>query len=218
MKTRTKTRDEEMDGELAARAKRPSPGENEIMLRDLVGAFVQYPAGVRTTSALDEGGGETLTLAVRAEDQPRVWGQGGRHIQALRTIFQFIGAREERRITLILLEPAERARGAPQQPFTPSMDWDSAPTVALLARVLRRVLRKEFTTQAYSPSARALEAAGLPTASSMDYETRIDVAPDAAEQVLCAGIVEYLKPIFHAIGKNQGREVKLGCTTEEGAR
>jgi len=215
MKTRTKTRDEDLDRELESRSKAPPVNsENEILLRDLVSAFVQFPNGVRIGHVAHEDGGETLMLKVRPEDEPRVRGKYELHIQALRTIFEFIGARERRRMILLFDESPERANTSPPQRFTPCVDWDSAPTVALLSRVLRRVLQKEFTIEAYSPTARALERAGLWSGASSSLETRIDVTPDAEEQQLCTMLTEYLKPIFHAIGKNQGREVKLECKTD----
>lgn len=219
---KTKTKDDAMDDEMKERRRRyAKPGaapdeQNEALLRDLVSAFVAYPKEIETKSDLDAAGNETLTLKVHGNDQPRVWGQGGRHIQALRTMFQFIGARDDRRITLLLVEPRwSRSVRPDPQPFRPNDQWDATETVALLNRLLSRILRKPFTISAYSPAERALAEAGLSIQSSADYTSILEIDPDSTERNVVDALLNYARPIFHAIGKNNGRELKLDAKKDE---
>ncbi len=151
---------------------------------------------------------KTLTLAVDPRDQPRAVGSRGKHIQALRTIFQFIGGRDQRRIQLILAEPDERAE-VRESAFVPDPKWNPEPIRGIISKVLERVLREPFRIEIYSESDRALEKAGLPAGASADHTSKIDVHPSPADQQIADVIGDYMKPIVHAVGKNQGRELYL---------
>jgi predicted RNA-binding protein YlqC (UPF0109 family) len=167
--------------------------DNQTLLRELVEALVQYPKSVKIKRQQQPDNGELMTLEVHSADLPRVFGGQGRHIQALRTIFQFIGARDEHRVRLLLIEPHARVAGAPLTPFVSNPDWKPEPVRVLLERVLNRVLAKPPQLDIYSGE-------GM---------TMIDIYADKDDEALCDGLTEYLKPIFHAIGKNQGRELFL---------
>ncbi len=171
--------------------KKELTSDNAELLRGLVGAFIGRPKDVKITSKLDRAG-EILVLQVHREDHSRVVGSLGRHIQALRTIFEFIGARDNVAIRVLLLDQAE-GRGGPMLEFKANMSWSASPMTQLLRQLLKRILRREFTIEI----------------TSVADTTNVLVKTHAGDQELAEALGPYLQPIFRAIGKQQGRRVYL---------
>jgi predicted RNA-binding protein YlqC (UPF0109 family) len=168
-------------------------GKNdEQLLRDIVGAFTRHPADV---SISIEKRGETstmITLEVNRDDYPRVFGGQGRHIQALRTIFAFIGAREERQIRLLLVEPRKGVRQG-NLPFKPNLEWQADKVLELLRQILDRIFTKPFEVEAMSA----------------EETTNVEIRVDPSEQKIMDALEPSLQPIFHAIGKSEGRQLYI---------
>jgi predicted RNA-binding protein YlqC (UPF0109 family) len=118
---------------------RKSTTADEDLLVDLVAAFCQHARDIGVNTQRQGGENVMIEFDVNRDDHPRVVGGQGKHITALRTIFEFIGAREARRIRLMLKEPTRGQRGL-NAPFKANFDWDAEPTVKLLRRVLDRIL------------------------------------------------------------------------------
>lgn len=164
---------------------------DESLLYDLVAAFTRHPQDIRVEGRQLKPGSTLIELEVNRDDQPRVIGSRGKHIQALRTIFQYIAAREKREIRLILLEPTRGEREEERLEFRPNMDWQPDNTLALIERVLGRVLRKPFQVNAISAG----------------ETTNLEVAADKTEKEIIVALKPSLHPIFNAIGKNEGRQL-----------
>jgi predicted RNA-binding protein YlqC (UPF0109 family) len=165
----------------------------EALVIDLVKAFVFKPEQVRLTSSGSETAGSVtiLTLDVDAEDYGAVVGKSGANIQALRVIAQLLGAKERREYRLLMPERERRAEGYFPMPFVPSPDWTPNPAVALLRRVLDRVLSKPYNI--------AVIESGP--------QTHMEIVADGSERKWVAQLQPYLHKIFHAIGKSKGHEL-----------
>ena len=80
------------------------------LLHTIISALVDYPEAV----VINHVDGETtciLEIQVAPSDVGKVIGRQGRHIAALRTLLQAVGAKEKKHILLDVLE---------DEPFTPS--------------------------------------------------------------------------------------------------
>lgn len=175
-----------------AKKKQKASG-NALLLRELVGAFVQKPDAI-TVAVEDVPGGEMLCFRVDRNDHPRVVGAMGKHIQALRTIFRFIEAREGRKVQLMLLEP-NAGRREPTQPFVPNMDWNPQPVRDVLNALLAKIFTKPFEVEI----------------TSAEETSNIEIRSEESEQEICEALSDYLQPIFHAIGKQQGRQIYVSA-------
>lgn len=200
----------ELDAEANARGLRqevlpPLPGashksETEIvaLIKDLVRGFVFQPNRVSiTTMAADESESDVtiLTLEVDPDDYGAVCGKAARKIQALRVITQLCGKKDGIDYRLIMPE-RERPRYAMQARFTPNLSWKPEATLNLLRRVLDRVLEKPYD---------------IKVVSALD-QTHLEVRADPKEIEWLMKIQPFLHLIFHAIGKNSGRELYIDAT------
>lgn len=184
-------------------------GKNAALLREIVSAYTTRPEAIEI-EVKPNPRGELMQLRVAAQDHAKVIGGGGKQIQALRTIFEIIGARDKRSVKLVLLEPdrggetygVREPRARPdldyevaQRLLEPDSDgeYDPEATLALLDKVLARVLVKEHRTDIYDA----------------EDKVHLEVHPSADEKELAELLVEYAAPIFHAIGKRMGRDLYL---------
>ncbi|MCX6806865.1 MAG: KH domain-containing protein [Candidatus Berkelbacteria bacterium] len=70
----------------------------------VVKAFVDYPEDVKTERRIDEMG-VLLELTVNPKDMGKIIGKEGRTAKALRTLLRVLGAKENARINLKIIEP-----------------------------------------------------------------------------------------------------------------
>jgi predicted RNA-binding protein YlqC (UPF0109 family) len=167
------------------------------LLRSLVGNFVGHLDAVEIESKPGGGLGlaETITLRVHADDTPVTVGAGGRMFKALRTIIQTVGAREDRAVRLMLLEPnvGEQSRFGypPENPeFRPKV------VEALVRKTLDLLLLDEYEVDMYDREGGVM----------------IEVKTSTREQELADALAPYLGSVFNAIGKRQGKDVHLMAT------
>jgi predicted RNA-binding protein YlqC (UPF0109 family) len=181
-------------GEKRSERQKALTGEAELV-RDIVKAFVFRPEHVDVTSS-GSGGGQgsvtILTLQVHGEDYGAVVGKMGRKMQALRTITQLLGMKEQREFRLILPERdrSEHDDYAPAA-FEPNLRWDPKPTETLLRRLLDRVLSLPYEVV-------TVQAA---------EQTHLEISPAESEQEWLSRIQPYIHTVFHAIGKSEGHEL-----------
>ena len=70
----------------------------------VVKAFVDYPEDVKTERKIDEMG-VLLQLTVNPQDMGKIIGREGRTAKAIRTLLRVLGAKENARINLKIIEP-----------------------------------------------------------------------------------------------------------------
>jgi hypothetical protein len=71
----------------------------------VVKAFVEHPEDVKTERKIDEMG-VLIQLTVNPADMGQLIGREGRTAKALRTLLRVLGAKENARINLKIIEPA----------------------------------------------------------------------------------------------------------------
>ncbi len=74
------------------------------LLAYLVRALVEQPDQVRVEQVEEADGTVVLELAVADEDYGRIIGRGGRTVRALRTVIKAVGAHEQRRVLLDVVD------------------------------------------------------------------------------------------------------------------
>jgi predicted RNA-binding protein YlqC (UPF0109 family) len=174
-----------------AKPKKREPNADEDLLVDIIAAFVSYPDDIGVTTLSQGGANILIELEVNRADYGKVAGSQGRHITAIRTIFDFIGAREQRRIRVMLIDQpriAPRDFVIPPQ-FEENLNWKPDATVALLQRLLDRIFIKPFSIEV----------------ASAEATTNIEIRVDKKEQEIMDALKPHLQPIFHACGKASGR-------------
>jgi hypothetical protein len=83
----------------------------------VVKAFVEHPEDVKTERKIDEMG-VLIQLTVNPADMGQLIGREGRTAKALRTLLRVLGAKENARINLKIIEPAERQTKKPEERAT----------------------------------------------------------------------------------------------------
>lgn len=73
------------------------------MLTYVVGSLVEHPEEIRV-DAQESGNAITLQLSVAAEDMGRVIGRNGRIAKEIRTLVKAMGLRENKHISVIILD------------------------------------------------------------------------------------------------------------------
>lgn len=170
----------------------PEKDRDEELLREIISAFIRHPGDLRLETQSRGERSTIIEIEVNRDDYPRVFGGQGRHIQALRNIFAFIAAREERKTRLMLLEPKTGVREG-HLPFKANLDWKPDKVLDLLRKILGRIFTKPFNVEEISAG----------------ETTDIEVNVDQTEQNIIDALIPSLQPIFHAIGKSEGRQLYI---------
>ena len=79
-------------------------------LEYVVKSIVDHPDDVKMSRAIDEMG-VLITLAVHPEDMGQIIGRSGATAKSVRTLLRVIGARNNARVNLKILEPEGSSRG-----------------------------------------------------------------------------------------------------------
>lgn len=121
----------------------PEITETETLLRELVSAFVDKPEAVRVLicRGLNCWGYE---LKVHPEDESKAIGQRGSHVNSLALLVQEIGAKAGYRY-LLSLQTLNGPQTRRNEPPRASGDFDPEPAIAVLGRVLAKIVRHKFT-------------------------------------------------------------------------
>ena len=93
----------------------------------LVRAIVAHPESVRTERTVDERG-VLITLHVHPEDMGYVIGREGQTARAIRTLAKVVGAKNNARVNLKIVEP-EGSRGPRPREMTQAPMRDDAPSI-----------------------------------------------------------------------------------------
>lgn len=164
---------------------------DEKLVTDLVRAFVWHPDDVRATQRGSGGGVTIIELNVNPADYGAVVGKGGRKISALQAIVQCFGLKDQRKVRLILPESERQGNGFMPDPYRPDTAWKPDKAIALLERVLKRILTSAFEI--------SVVATG--------EQTNLEVAVDKNDEAWMAAMEPYLHTVFHAIGKSDGHQL-----------
>ena len=84
--------------------------QDQQFIEYIVKAIVDHPGDVKTERTIDEMG-TLISLHVNAEDMGTIIGKEGRTAKALRTLLRVLGAKNNARVNLKIIEP-ENGRGA----------------------------------------------------------------------------------------------------------
>lgn len=82
-------------------------------LEYVVKSIVDHPDEVKISRTIDEMG-VLITLAVHPEDMGHIIGRAGGTAKSIRTLLRVIGARNNARVNLKILEPEGSTRGTPK--------------------------------------------------------------------------------------------------------
>lgn len=85
--------------------------EDQAFVEHVVKSIVNNPDDVKIERTIDERG-VLLTLSINPEDMGYVIGKGGQTARSIRTLLRIVGAKENARVTLKIVEPegSERRR------------------------------------------------------------------------------------------------------------
>lgn len=94
------------------------------LVKAIVTLLVKHPESVEVTRTIDDLG-VLLTLRVHAEDMAGIVGREGRTAKAIRTLLRVIGAQNDERVNLKIVEPF----GAEERPTAPTEEATSSDTI-----------------------------------------------------------------------------------------
>jgi Predicted RNA-binding protein (contains KH domain) len=165
--------------------------KNAALLRSIVESFTRFHEDVEieSTVAIGTKRVETLKFKVNADDHPKVVGGGGKQIQSLRTVFQFIAARDQETIRVLLLEPERGVKS--EYGYDGEAEYDPERIRELATRVLSRILVEPFEIELYGENGTVM----------------LEIAASKKEMPLAEAVFPYLKSVFNAIGRHQGKEL-----------
>lgn len=78
--------------------------QDQQFVEDVVKAIVNHPDDVRTERTIDERG-VLITLHTNPEDMGYVIGRSGQTARSIRTLLRIVGAKNNARVTLKIIEP-----------------------------------------------------------------------------------------------------------------
>ncbi len=78
--------------------------KDQKFVEDVVKTIVEYPDEVKTERTVDEMG-VLISLVVNPEDMGKIIGKEGRTAKAIRTLLRIMGAKNQSRINLKIVEP-----------------------------------------------------------------------------------------------------------------
>lgn len=92
---------------------------DEDFIKQTVKAIVDHPDDVKTKRTVDEMG-VLITLEVHPEDMGNLIGRNGNTAKAVRTLLRIVGAKNNARVNLKILEPegSTHVRRQPSEPST----------------------------------------------------------------------------------------------------
>ena len=99
---------------------------DQKFVEETVKAIVNNPAGVKTSRTIDERG-VLITLEVDPSDMGYVIGRSGQTARALRIILKIVGAKNNARVNLKIMEPpGGRGPGAGRAPLSDTGPVDTS--------------------------------------------------------------------------------------------
>ena len=181
--------------------------QTKALLLELIGAFISFPESLRIVAQESETGDVYWIVKGEPEDDPKLIGRGGEHVQALTLIVREIGLALGKIYTLRLLtESAPRDREP--QPFKDTLEYNPLPARTLLERVIESLNVGKFAV-AVGPGA------GPRTSLSYVFAVRFEEVADSLALTRGLGMkfgerevfttLEYaIGVIFRAIAKQAG--------------
>jgi len=211
---------------------REEPTKNEALLRKIIEAMTYHRDDIEIESTTADGTKvvETLKFKVNGDDHPKIVGTSGRQIQALRTLFQFIAARDGCTIRVLLLEPdsathqrhrsAEETVSKYRSQFEKDRERELNQEWHKREKLGREVEQDELAVVAstdYDPEAiKRLAIEVLDRILVERYEVEVygengtvmlEVAVGRKEMPLAEGVFPYFKSVFNSVGRRQGKEL-----------
>jgi predicted RNA-binding protein YlqC (UPF0109 family) len=173
------------------------------LLRDLATAFIDHPEKL-DVSFKEFPGACNWSMRGHADDQPKLVGKRGAHIQALAFIVKALGLTNDSLYKLKLLEPEPDARRDASPPRLAS-DYDPRAMRDLLCRVLENLGIGEFKVEAVtSPGMPIAVLFNIHTRTAEDY-TALTVAPEVGGLT----VVGALGTLFRAHANKVGVRINL---------
>lgn len=105
-------------------------------LEYVVKSVVDHPDDVKIDRTIDEMG-VLITLLVNPEDMGQIIGRSGATAKSIRTLLRVIGARNNARVNLKILEPEGSSRGKGPETTAPSSEATAAPSTGAGTRTSR---------------------------------------------------------------------------------
>lgn len=167
----------------------------EELLVKIISGFTRHNEALRVTRA-ETPFAITLTITAHADDTPKIIGQSGAMIQAIKLLMFMAGERMECAVRVVLEEPAIGKKEA-QMPFRPSPQWTPDGVRALL-KVLMPALFQYDCEWAF------IEAG--------EDTVVIKITLDGGEPNFTAETVDALGRVLNATGKSTGRKLLLEMT------
>jgi len=162
------------------------------LLRDLAYGYTRHHGDLKV-QAIQMDSILALSMQGNKDDHGRLVGDQGRNIRSLQMIFTRIGRKIAQPIELTLVPPIV-GRQEKISPFAPDPKFKHGATTALLLRCLKAAMARPFSLAM---------AEGI---GSTEYE----LTPAAEELPIVRGaLIEAIYSIFHAVGKNRGRIIRV---------
>ena len=84
----------------------PKDGLELDFIRFIVASLAENPDDIQVEKTIDDLG-VLITLQVHKDDMGRIIGKNGQTIKSIRTLLRVIGAKQEEKLNLKILEPKE---------------------------------------------------------------------------------------------------------------
>jgi predicted RNA-binding protein YlqC (UPF0109 family) len=172
------------------------------LIRDLAISFIDHPETLEL-SVKEHPGACYWAMRGHADDQPKLVGKRGAHVQALGFLVKALGQSNDSLYTFKLLEPEPAPRRDTSPPKLAS-DYDMRPMRDLLCRVLENLGIGDFKVEGvFSPGMPISILFNIRTRTPEDYAT-LTVAPDGGLTIVGA-----LGTLFRASANRDGVRINL---------
>lgn len=177
-----------------ARQPKPKPANDAVeFIRELAKGFTKHHRDLQIDGA-ELPSRNVLTIQAHKADHPRLVGTQGVNIRALQTLIAAFGEKAAKLHTLTLLDPRVGQREE-SQPFAPDPKWKPKATMDRLRRTLDATMPCAYTI-AHADVGELTTFEVVPAENALPLIERGDYA-------------RALHVIFHAIGKNEGRQIHV---------
>lgn len=170
----------------------------EAAFRKMVIPFIKHPENLEVNSFQERG---TVIVEARAHyaDTGKIIGKAKGNFTAVSTILALVGYRNGVNIRLNNLLPSKVGGQEFLTPFDPQEDWPEQQTTAELEEILKMFLAQTFT---------------LTIGTEMVHDEEwtvytIGVSKNEKLPISPAQIAREISKIFHAIGKERGRRIRV---------
>jgi predicted RNA-binding protein YlqC (UPF0109 family) len=182
------------------------------LIRDLAAGFVEYPEALRVEAQEAEGTTAYFMLKGHDEDESKLVGKQGCHVDALAFLISAIGIVNGWVYTFRLIT-AKRMMGQPENGPRDAIAYDPEPARILLARILE-ALSLVGATVTVGPGAGARDCLSFTFAIRVKDEYQFSILTMRheiirSERPLSMALIEAIGTLFRAIARKDGARFRI---------